>query len=663
MSIDNLASISLSGALVVALAGCGSSSGSSSEPQVGSEPPSVLLTGFVIDNPIQDATVTATVNGQSFTADQPTASDGSYSIEVSSDNPDALVRLEATDTSGATRLSAIVDSFEAIEEVVADATVAPDFNITNVTTAQEVLATRLTDDGSIDSKEELIDTVGRVRTDDLLEVSAAIKLVVDGIDGVQLPSDVQDTLALAEAIVDGTSTFIDDVETSAPGALDNAVDQLLTDGNATIAFEAASVAGVYISEDNFSIFAIFPAGYGYTEPQGEGSATFFDWTISESGVLNLFLGGSEPRTQVVTLLGRTDEFVNVVVRESGDSSSGSPTTARYIAFEGEFTSENVPGSYSSLNDPERLTVFAQDGTGADVNLISGVEEDTFSWSIDADGVLMLTDADGSVTSARRLTGSTDDNPLLLISEQGPTGELENVSVVDVLRSTATVGSDEANALLLAGKTYAVTEADELGLFKFATNGSMQEIVQRQADDGVWEVNEGSGTWTINETGVVNILFPGETAASGAAIVQGLGEDFMVVEPLDDPTNVMQVTRVLPVESALIAGSFNIQDETTGEVSGTVRFAANFTGVFVDVDGTSEDLEWSLSSDGRLQVATAGEAAFDNETVTLHMLAGSSGDLFRFVAVHRVNGELVDFDASTGELPETMEILTLIRNGN
>jgi hypothetical protein len=654
--------IALAAASTTILTGCGSSSSSRSEAQIGADIPTVVLSGFVTDNPIQDATVTATVNGQTFTSDQPTASDGSYQIEISSENPDALVRLEAIDPSGTTRLSAIVDSFEAIEDAVEDTSSDEDFNVTNVTTAREVLAKRLTDDGSIDSKEELLDAVARVETDDLLEVSAAIKLVVDNIDGVTLPTDASDTLALAEAIVSGDSTFIEDVAVSAPGALENALDQVLTDGNATIAFTADSVPGVYVSSDSFSMFAFFAGGFGYTEPQGEGSAAMFDWQVTEAGVLNLFIGGSAPRTEAVTLLGRTDNIVNVVVREDGATDSGEATTAHYYAFEGAFTEENVPGSYSTLNDPGHLTVFEADGSGQDLNVVTGVTESEFTWSVDESGMLTLADSDGSVTTARRLTGSTDDSLLLFVAEQDATGDLDNVSLAEVLRSDAEIGSNEANALLLAGSTYAMTESDEQGLFAFRTDGSFHEIVQHQdGADGSWSVDEGTGTWAVDANGAISIAFPNDPTATGAQVVSGLGEDIMVVQPNDSESSVMQVLRVVAADSALVVGSFSIQDEATGTVSETVRLLANGTGTHVGADGVGEDFTWRVSSDGRLVVTTSGDTAFDTHTLTFYMLTGSSGDLLRFIAVERVNGVLREIDPSSTEMPDTLMVVTMIRN--
>ena len=135
---------------------------------------------------------------------------------------------------------------------------------------------------------------------------------------------------------------------------------------------------------------------------------------------------------------------------------------------------------------------------------------------------------------------------------------------------------------------------------------------------------------------------------------------MVVQPSDDPGSVMQVTRVVPMEAALIIGSFSIQDDSTGVAAETVRFIDTFTGVHVGDDGVGEDFTWQVVN-GRLMVETSGDTSFDNETLTFYMLAGSGGDLLRFVAVQRDNGVLREVDPTSSEMPDTMMVLTLIRN--
>lgn len=670
MRMERCVPLTLIAGISLALGACGGSgSGSTTpppEPPVNVAPPlpTIAMSGKVTDMPIANATVIVTVNGQSFEAPLPTAADGSYSVDIQSADPDALVFCEAIDPNGAVHFSAIVDSYAAVEQAAGAGAQVTDVNITNVTTAQHVLAKRLTDDGSIDSAEELADTVSRVDTEDLLELSAAIKLVVENIDGVVLPSELDDTLALAEAIVAGESTFLEDVAASAPGALETAVDLVLTDGNATMPFAASTVPGVYVSQDNLSLFAMLPAGYGFAVSYERDMVTMFDWEVNQDGVLNLWFGGEQPYVEEVTLLDRTSDVVNVVVRASDDSSSGQPTTASYAAFDTGFTAAGMPGSYSTIGERGNLTVFAADGSGYNLNLATGAQDDAFAWSVDEDGGLMLThELDGSISYARRLAGSTDTNLRVLIWEMRADGTLADVSVIDALRSADDVSggvTGEASALLLAGTTYAVTESDEIGLFSFNADGRFSEIYQRYDSQGGL-AGEEEGTWNIDATGTVNTQLPSDSAPQSATIMQGLGEDFMVVQTNSDQNSVMQVTRIVPiVDRALVVGSFTIVDEATGVATATVRLLENFTGVYIGEDGVGEDFEWGLNSDGRLVVETLGGDDFDSETITFYMLAGSGGDVLRFILVHRVNGELRTGDPSTGEAPEALELLTLQR---
>ncbi len=97
------------------------------------------------------------------------------------------------------------------------------------------------------------------------------------------------------------------------------------------------------------------------------------------------------------------------------------------------------------------------------------------------------------------------------------------------------------------------------------------------------------------------------------------------------------------------------------VTETARFNADFTGVHVGADGVGEDFTWQLG-DGRLVVNTSGDGAFDNDTLTLYLMSGSGGDLLHFLGVERVNGALRDADPTSTDAPDTMKLITLIRNG-
>ncbi|NNF16849.1 MAG: hypothetical protein HKN70_08870 [Gammaproteobacteria bacterium] len=658
--------------IALALSGCsGSGSSATSTPDVVQQPvppatPTAVISGFVTDMPIPNATVIVTVNGQSFQAPLPTAADGSYQVEIQSDDPDALVTAEAFDPNGPVRFTAVIDTFSAIEDAAGDS-MATDINITNVTTAQQILATRLTTDGSIDSKDELVDAAARVDTDDLLDLSAAIKVVVESIGGVTLPVDVTDTLALAHAIVDNTTTFLDDVAVTAPGALDTAVDLVLTDGNATLPFTNDTVPGVYVSQDNFSLFAMLPAGYGFNASHDRQGVAMYDWQVNSDGVLNLYFMGSEQRVESVTLLDRTRDVVNVVVRESDSSGQGNPATAWYRGFADGFTPNSVPGSYTTVNEPGHLTVFTGDGTGYDLDLVTGVQSDGFTWTVDTDGVLTITDNDdGGMSFVRRLDGSTSDHLKLLIWEMGADGTVDHVAVIDAMRSDDTMtsgvtGSD--TALLLAGKTYAMTESGEIALFSFGADGVFNQISQVENQSGeAWTVGEARGAWSFDAAGSLTTSFPGEEASEGVSILQGAGEDFMVVQTdADDSSSVLQVTRVVRAEAALLTGSFSLVNDRDGQSDGTVRMAADFTGTHVSQYGVSTDFTWGISSAGNLVVEIAGDSSFDTLRMTFHLLAGSGGDVLRFVMVNRVNDVLHSHDTSTGQDPDALSVVTFMRN--
>ncbi|NND59377.1 MAG: carboxypeptidase regulatory-like domain-containing protein, partial [Gammaproteobacteria bacterium] len=186
---------------MMSLTGCGSSGSDTGGESPGSQVPpppvasggdTISISGKVTDMPIANATVTVTVGGQTFTADAPTDAEGNYTVEISSDDPNAIVVLEATDSTGV-HFTAVLDDFGGFEaKADSDGNVA-DTDITNVTTAHYLLATNASDDGSIDDADELDEVAGRIDPAAVLQLSAAIKLVVENIEGVALPDGVDNT--------------------------------------------------------------------------------------------------------------------------------------------------------------------------------------------------------------------------------------------------------------------------------------------------------------------------------------------------------------------------------------------------------------------------------------------------------------------------------------
>lgn len=257
--------------------------GDASDDPVGE--PALTVTGLVTDAPVVGAEVTLKVGKLRFETAQPTGSDGSYAVDIVSLNadPDALVRLEAVDPTGTVRLTARASSLTSLVAAATDGVVSG-VDITNVTTALDALVDA--QPGTVDTVPELEAAFANVDARLLLDIAAAIKLVVEGIGGVTLPAGVADTRALAAAIAAGDSTFLDDVATAHPGAFDSAVAKLLTDGHATQAFEDEA-GGVYAARDGSLTFALLADGSAAMQSAGEAPVALGGWWVSGRGRLVL----------------------------------------------------------------------------------------------------------------------------------------------------------------------------------------------------------------------------------------------------------------------------------------------------------------------------------------------------------------------------------------
>ena len=66
--------------------------------------------------------------------------DGAFEVDIETTNPDALVECVAFDPDGPARFSALLNSFAGLQEDAGEDGVAEDVNVTNVTTAQFLLA-------------------------------------------------------------------------------------------------------------------------------------------------------------------------------------------------------------------------------------------------------------------------------------------------------------------------------------------------------------------------------------------------------------------------------------------------------------------------------------------------------------------------------------------
>ena len=419
-------------AALVTLYGCGGGGGSDSgntPPPVVDPATSLTLAGHVTDAAVPNATVTVHVGSESFTSDDMTDADGAFSVDIESTDDDAMVTLEAVD--GETHFMSLPTTFGALAaQADGDGNVAG-LSITNVTTAHYALALAATADGDFDSVAELEAVAPSVDSADLLQLAAAIKMVVEARDGVVLPSEYADTLELAHAIVDGSSSFIDDVETASPGALDEDAADVLTDGNATVPFVAADAEGVYVDETNDVMIALFNGGLGWANAGGE-IRQIGSWQVDEDGRLSMLYSGVEHEVHVVTLLGEAGDFANVVTDVSSltdDSSQGmSYGNYEHSAFAAGFEADDVADESFVLGDDEATAlVFLVDGTGYDADATSGAQGESFHWQALPDGRLIL-EYDAAAVTVYQVGG--DAGSVLVVRTDGAgAGEGVNLTMM------------------------------------------------------------------------------------------------------------------------------------------------------------------------------------------------------------------------------------------
>jgi hypothetical protein len=410
-------------AALAALYGCGGG-GSDSPPidPVVDPPSSLTLSGIVTDAPVANATVTVHVGSESFTADALTDADGAFSVDIESDDPDALVSFEAEDDNGV-HLVSMPTTFGTLEDQAdADGAVSG-LTITNLTTAHYVLATRATADGSIDDLDELADVVAGVDAMELFELAAAIKVVVEGMDGVALPSGYSDTLELAEAIADGSSDFVSDVETSSPGTLDAAKDAVISDGNATVPFVAGDSSGVYVDSTTDTTLALIDGGFGWMN-EGGSITQVGSWHVDEDGKLYVLFPGADHAVDTLTQLGRIGAYAAVHKTEGSlvddDVDGSSCSTYEHQAFGDAFDeAEIADSSFVLANADDTSLVFLSDGSGYDADAGTGAQGEEFAWQVVANGELVISYADASVAIYRMAGGDV----LVVRSESGVVSEV------------------------------------------------------------------------------------------------------------------------------------------------------------------------------------------------------------------------------------------------
>jgi len=679
----------------------GACSSSDSTPATTPEPPApppppvsetITVNGFVTDMPIPNATVVLTVNGQEFTAPEPTGADGSYSVVIETTDTDALVECVAFDPDGPARFTALLDSFAGLQEAAGSDGILDDANITNVTTAQQLLAEALATDGSIDDLAELQELAEQVDPEALIELAAAIKIVIDSVQGVALPEEFTDVQQLAQAIVDGTSTFLADVETTNPGIIDETIEEVINDGFATTPYVAESMPGVYVGTSGTDIFILMEGGSGYYAEEEQFGQFVEDitWSLTEDGALVLVFTETQDTDTVVLLTDASGvQTVYVTSVEEGiDQEPGTYSVVR-LGFDPEgFDATSAVGSYRDANSTDEdeseteFTVLLAGGSGYDLDVATGVQDDYFTWTVNADAALEITD-DGepdlgeTVLSDERetvwlLEGSTADVRNILVIEREFEGDvilgIEALPIAYTSEIMEGPMADVANTLLLEGKTYAFSDGFNKALVTFDAEGVFGEIYQDYDEEfGPEYYEEALATWFIDADGVIFITDPATDEdpqeTDMLTVVSGLGENVMVLSAEDDDGVPEELTLILVTpftESDNLVGSWTILENGV-ETTETITFNDDGSGSYFDDGLLDDNFNWVIEESGRLVLTLDdGPDAVAVFTDNLHRLADSTADNLHVFATYRADGELEnDTDDLLGP-PEVIFDVTLAR---
>ena len=287
----------------------------------------LTLAGQVVDDPIPYATVTVTVDGVTYTtiADQ----DGFYSLDIATASLAELVTIEAVGrkvTNGETidvDFISLAGSFSKLLEdssggVISSAT-NQKVNVTNVSSAEYVLLVEANGGTAPTTVEELQQAETQVDATELLQLAAVIKLIVDG--GYDLPAGY-DTLLDFIAEPAAVETFVAEVEVADPGALDEAIGEILVSGGLVAGFRAQDIPARYFvtaavepgfvprSGEVFEFNATRPNGcklaadgcaglFMYRGVNGRPISDAFSWYI-DNGVLEIRLPAPTPAGGVIT---------------------------------------------------------------------------------------------------------------------------------------------------------------------------------------------------------------------------------------------------------------------------------------------------------------------------------------------------------------------------
>ncbi|MAL83829.1 MAG: hypothetical protein CMF11_05725 [Idiomarina sp.] len=265
---------------------------------------SVSISGKVVDSPIANATVTVSIGGETYTATAD--AEGAYTLDVTFVDGSELLTLmaqgSAENEQEYVELVSALPSLASLAQAagddgVLDRSEAAGTNVTNVTTAGHTLMVEA-NGGEAPTDEEALSTAQEaVDPNELLEVSAVIKLIIDN-ENFSLPEGTESVLDLVQN-TESYNAYVAEVEATDPAALDAVVEEIISDPELveqeenptppqfylpTSATRPGFVSRSYetlVFEDDGTGMVVSP----YYSAQGSSSA--FTWEVGEGNYFTL----------------------------------------------------------------------------------------------------------------------------------------------------------------------------------------------------------------------------------------------------------------------------------------------------------------------------------------------------------------------------------------
>lgn len=242
---------------VMPLAACGGGGGGGDDTN---EPPppapqtvKVTLKGQVVDEPIANASVSASAGGQTFTATADAQGQYSLTVELPQTAASSFVTLTATGAgdqayvqlvSLAGSLSTLASAAGSDGIVTADESFAT--QVTNVSTAEAVLLQQANGGQPITSETTQEQLAATINGADVLDLATAIKLAVDQPASYPLPAGQASTLSLAQDAA-ARAAFIDNASSQDPALFQQTASAIAADPALTAPLPAGSTPAAMLA--------------------------------------------------------------------------------------------------------------------------------------------------------------------------------------------------------------------------------------------------------------------------------------------------------------------------------------------------------------------------------------------------------------------------------